>query len=169
VSRKPDASLARFLTSFLRQKWVDRGEAWPLERFGPDWRFLLERLKGAKPPDKLDDSYRHALLDLLRNCLRMNIPLGQSMLDQVAEELESLWWPDRAAEKRKAEMRLGRAELKRDHLQRVKAINRKQGVKRPRSMAKDEVARAWGHNSGEALRKSLQTSRVHGRTTSKPA
>jgi hypothetical protein len=169
MSRKPDASLARFLTSFLCQKWVDRGDAWPLKRLGPDWRFLLERLKDGKPPDKIDDMYRRALLDLLRNCLRMNIPLSQSMLDQTAAELEREWWPEQAAEKRRAEMRRGRAELKRKHLQRVEAINRKRGVEHPRRMAKEEVARVWAHNSGDALRKSLQTARVHGRTTSKPA
>jgi hypothetical protein len=172
VSKKSDRSLTRFLGDFLRQKWVDRGEVWPLERLGPDWRFLLERIAGAKPSDNLDDRYRRALLNLLSNCLRMNIPLSQSMLDQVVEELKLEWYPEHAAERRRAERRRGHllaVELKRAALQRIEAINRKRGVKRPRSMAKEEVARAWGHNSGEALRKDLQAHRVHGRTTSKPA
>jgi hypothetical protein len=68
VSKKSDRSLTRFLGGFLRQKWVDRGEVWPLERLGPDWRFLLERIAGAKPSDNLDDRYRRALLNLLSNC-----------------------------------------------------------------------------------------------------
>jgi hypothetical protein len=37
---------------------------------------------------------------------------------------------------------------------------RQQGVRAPVRRAEEEVARRWGHNSGKALRKSLQPSRM---------
>jgi hypothetical protein len=87
------------------------------------------------------------------------------MLNRVAKELEQLWWPDPKAEKRR------RSQW---HAENVRyavdaesvAIYRKKGVKR--SQVWEEMARYFGHNSGEALRKSQQSNRVNRKPRRKP-
>lgn len=46
----------------------------------------------------------------------------------------------------------------------TEAIYRQQKVKAARDAAKKEVAKRWGHRSGEALRKDLQRARGEART-----
>ena len=41
------------------------------------------------------------------------------------------------------------------------ALKRRQGISRAVNEAKDEVAKHWGRNSGEALDKALQPNRVN--------
>ena len=132
----------------------------------PDRHFLFKRVAGCDA-DKVNDTARRALLDLLRNHLRLGIPLSQETLDETARELERLWWPaDPKAEK--CRRRQEKAELLRNVLEISEAKYRQEGVKRPRSTAKKQIAKHFGHNSGEALRKALQPNRVNRRPRRKP-
>jgi hypothetical protein len=99
----------------------------------PDRHFLFKRVAGCDA-DKVNDTARRALLDLLRNHLRLGIPLSQ--LRNVLEISETKY--------------------------------RQEGVKRPRGTAKKQIAKHFGHNSGEALRKALQPNRVNRRPRHKP-
>jgi hypothetical protein len=104
------------------------------------------------------DTYRRAVLESLRNHQRLGIPLSQETLDQAADELERLWWPNQKAEK--CRRRRVEAESLSNLLNIVEAMNRERGVKRPRSGAKEEIAKHFGFANGEALRKALQANRV---------
>jgi hypothetical protein len=117
-----------------------------------DADFLLKRFALSKDAD------RRAVLESLRNHQRLGIPLSQQTLDQAADELERLWWPNRKAEKNRR--RLVEAESLHNLLNILEAMNRQRGVKRPRSGAKEEIARHFGFANGEALRKALQANRV---------
>jgi hypothetical protein len=116
--------------------------------------------------DELHDTFRRAMLDLLRYGVPINMPLSQYMRDKMADELEQLWWPDPKAEKRRR--RLAKAETNRVLLEMAEDINRQCGVKRPRSVAKDQIAELLGRSSGEALRKALQEHRVNSKPRHKP-
>jgi len=132
----------------------------------PDRHFLLKRIAGCDA-DKVKDVWRRAFLELLRNWQRLGIPLSQETLDQTASELERLWWPpDPKAEK--CRRRQAKAKELRAELWLLEAIYRREDFKRPRSMAKEDVARNYGHASGEALRKALQANRVNRRPRHKP-
>ena len=123
----------------------------------PDMHFLLKRIESCDDPEKVEDTYRRAFVDLLRN----DIPLSQATRDLMAGELERLWWPDPEAKKRAR--RLMRATVIRRDLEVSIAKNKREGVKRPVKEAKDKIAKHWGHHSGEALRKALQPSRANRR------
>jgi hypothetical protein len=116
--------------------------------------------------DELHDTFRRAMLDLLRNGVPIYMPVSQYMRDKMADELEQLWWPDPKAVKRRR--RLLDAEVRRTMLEFAEAHNRQNGVERPRSAAKEEMARFFGYSSGEALRKDLQPHRVNRRPRRKP-
>jgi hypothetical protein len=111
--------------------------------------------------DELHDTFRRAMLDMLRNGVPIYMPISQYMRDKMADELEQLWWPNPKAVKRRR--RLLEAEAKRWVLEQAEALNRQRRVKRPRSEALDEVAKVLGHNSGKALNKALQPNRVNRR------
>jgi hypothetical protein len=117
-----------------------------------DEDFLLKRFALSKDAD------RRAVLESLRNHQRLGKPLSQQTLNQAADELERLWWPNRKAEKyRRCRVE---AESLNNLLNIIEAMNRQRGVARPRSEAKEEVARYFGFANGEALRKALQANRV---------
>ena len=103
--------------------------------------------------EKVEDTYRHRFVDLLRS----DIPLSRFTRDWAAGELERVWWPNPEAEKRAR--RLIKATVVRKDLEAAIAENKRKGVKRPVTEAKEEIARHWGHHSGEALRKALQANR----------
>jgi hypothetical protein len=128
----------------------------------PDQSFLLERVRA----NKGKDVYRRAFLELLRNWQRLGIPLSQGTLDEAASELERLWWPDAEAEK--CRRRQEDAKVLRARLALTELALREAKHPRPRSVAKDALARDSGHNSGEALRKALQPNRVNRRPRHKP-
>ena len=125
----------------------------------PDHDFLLKRI------DEGCD-WRRAFLELLRNWQRLGIPLSQGTLDEAASELERLWWPDAEAEK--CRRRQEDAKVLRARLALTELALREAKHPRPRSVAKDALARDSGHNSGEALRKALQPNRVNRRPRHKP-
>jgi hypothetical protein len=139
------------LPSFYTAHYDDRGQ------IAPDGNFLLKRLALSNDADKTD-TYRRAVLELLRNHQHLGIPLSQRTLDLTADELERLWWPNRKAEKRRR--RLVEAEALRNLLDKTEAMYRQDGVALPRSMAKDGIARRFGFENGEALRKHLQANRL---------
>jgi hypothetical protein len=128
-----------------------------------DQSFLLECVRANKGKK---DVYRRAFLELLRNWQRLGIPLSQGTLDEAASELERLWWPDPEAEK--CRRRQEDAKVLRARLALTELSFREAGIRRPRSVAKDALARDSGHNSGEALRKALQPNRVTRRPRRKP-
>jgi hypothetical protein len=135
------------------------------DRLPPDQSFLLERVRG--DANKGKDVYRRAFLELLRDWQRLGIPLSQGTLDEAASELERLWWPpDPEAEK--CRRRQENAKVLRWRLALTEAALREAKHPRPRSVAKDALARDSGHNSGEALRKALQPTRVNRRPRHKP-
>src|SRR5205814_1313677 len=80
----------------------------------PDQRFLEQRYIGCRDREKLEDVYWRAVIELLRNCRRLRIPLSQLTLEMVASKLERLLWPDpkaEAAEDRR--LHLAKAEMMR--------------------------------------------------------
>jgi hypothetical protein len=134
------------------------------DRLPPDRRFLLERVRS--DANKGKDVYRRAFLELLRNWQHLGIPLSQGTLDEAASELERLWWPDPEAEK--CRRRQEDAKVLRARLALTELALREAKHPRPRSVAKDALARDSDHNSGEALRKALQPNRVNRRPRHKP-
>jgi hypothetical protein len=155
VSGKIDARHVRIAAEAL-DKDRDRG------LIAPDKHFVWKRVVLCLCEDagtKVKDVFQRATLELLRNHQRLGIPLSQATLDDVANELERLWWPDPKAEKHW--IRLMKAKNLRKLLENLETKNRRQGIKRPRSAAKDEIAQEFGHSSGEALRKHLQPARVN--------
>jgi hypothetical protein len=123
----------------------------------PDLHFLLKRIALCKDDADKAETFRRALLELLRNWEHLGIPLTQKIFSWVAWELERLWWPDRQAEKQRRAQELSiRVDM-------AEAVNRKLGVARPRSAAKEAVAEEFGYASGEALRKAMQPNRVKSR------
>jgi hypothetical protein len=116
--------------------------------------------------DKHQDAFRRAMIDMLRNDVPIKMPLSQHMRDRMAAELEQLWWPDPGSEKRRR--RLIETEVRRWMLEQAETDNRERGVPRPRSAAKEEMARLFGYSSGEALRKDLQANRLNRRPRHKP-
>jgi hypothetical protein len=114
--------------------------------------------------NKRQDAFRQAIIDLLRNSVPINMLVSQYMREQAAAELERLWRP----EVEKLRSRLRKAEERRWMLEKAEALNRQEGVERPRSAAKKEMARFFGYSSGEALRKDLQPNRVNRRPRRKP-
>jgi hypothetical protein len=136
----------------------------------PELDRLRDLIKGCTDyAGKHQDAFRRAMINMLRNDggrPPINMPLSQHMRDQMAAELEQLWWPDREAEKRRR--RLIETEVRRTMLEKAEAHNRERGVPRPRSTAKEEMARFFGYSSGEAMRKDLQPNRVNRRSRRKP-
>jgi len=120
----------------------------------PDAHFLAKRVMGCRDAEKLEDTYRRAVLDLLHS----DIPLSQLTRDMTAGELQRLRWPDPEAEKRAR--RLIKTTVIRADLEVAIAENKRKGIKHPVKEAKDKIAKHWGHHSGEALRKALQPGRV---------
>src|SRR5262249_45337425 len=108
-----------------------------------DEHFISERIENCDP-EKVEDTYRRAVLDLLRS----DIPLSRFTRDLVAGEWERLWRPDPEAEKRAR--RLIKATVIRADLEVAIAENKRKGVKRPVKEAKNKIAKHWGHHSGEA-------------------
>jgi hypothetical protein len=139
------------LPSFYTAHYDDRGQ------IAPDGDFLLKRLALSNDPAN-PDTYRRAVLELLRNHQHLGIPLSQHTLDLTANELERLWWPNRKAEKRRR--RLAEDEALRNLVDKKEAMYRQEGVAAPRRMAKDTIAQHFGFANGEALRKDLQANRV---------
>jgi hypothetical protein len=127
----------------------------------PDLHFLLKRVALRKDADKTE-TFRRAILELLRNWECLGIPVSQKTFNWVASELERLWWPDRQAEKQR------RVEELRIRVDMAEAVHRHEGIKRPRHAAYAMVAKAYGHNSGGALRKALQPNRVNRKPRRKP-
>jgi hypothetical protein len=120
----------------------------------PDEHFIIKRLEECDAGSdlaKTEEVHRRALLDLLRNCLRLGIPLSQKMLDQTAGELERLWFPDPKAEKRWRNEALAHSiEAQIDVL-----VAKGKSVEEARNV----LARNYGHASGEALGKWLDRNR----------
>jgi hypothetical protein len=120
----------------------------------PDMHFLSKRVEGCRDPEKLEDTFWRAIRDLLKS----DIPLSRTIRDLIAGGLAQRRRPDPEAEKRAR--RLARAHVMRADLEIAEAINRQQGDPRPRSTAKDQVAKHWKYRDGEALRKALKPSRL---------
>jgi hypothetical protein len=125
----------------------------------PADHFLAKRFMGCQDAEKLEDTHRHALVDLLRS----DVPLDRRTRNWIAGELERLSWPNPEAEKRAR--RQAKAYVIRKDLDAAIAENKQAGVVRPVKAAKDKVAVHWGHQSGDALRKELQPNRVNRRST----
>jgi hypothetical protein len=131
-------------------------------RFTPDVHFLFKRVALCKDADKID-TYRRAILELLRDWQRLDVPLSQQTSNLVANELERLWWPKIGKRRRLAE-----AEILREAVDRDEILYREMGEEQPRSKAKNEVAGDYSYASGETLRKALQVNRVNRKTRRKP-
>jgi hypothetical protein len=142
----------------------------------PDWDFLMSRLdadaagpqvpeqeagsriQGVLAPEEFDRALYKAFEDLLDTGIPLSSRTTRELLKGLLGRLHS---PDpQAEEHRRALMK---AEVMGADLDVAIALKRRQGVRRPVKEAKDEVAKHWGHNSGEALRKALQPSRVNRR------
>jgi hypothetical protein len=115
----------------------------------PDHFFLLNQVEGV-PEGEQRLARREAFIALLDT----NIPLSPSTRRFLKWELTSKWWPNKRREKRES-YRI-RAEMMRAELEAAKA-------EKPAAEAKAEVAKRWGRNSGEALRKALQPNRLNRR------
>jgi hypothetical protein len=129
----------------------------------PDMEFLLTRIQGVLAPEEFDRVLYKAIDDLLDT----DIPLSSRTIRQLLRVvLGRLHSPDpKAEEHRRA---LIKAEVIGGDLDVAIALKRRQGVRRPVYEAKAEVAKHWGHNSGEALRKALQPNRVNRRQRRQP-
>jgi hypothetical protein len=118
----------------------------------PDQHFLLARVAHREAASKVPDTYRRAVLDLLRDYQRLGMTL-----DRAVDELERLWRLGNP----KGDRRRETAQDLRSLVDIWEAKYRREGDSRPRSRAKDEIAKHFGYASGEALRKNLQTNRVN--------
>jgi hypothetical protein len=141
----------------------ERGEPPPEPLFyfneAPDWDFLMTRIEGVLAPEEFDGALYKAFEDLLDTDIPLSSRTTRELLKGLLRGLHS---PDpQAEEHRRALMK---AEVMGADLDVAIALKRRQGVRRPVNEAKDEVAKHWGHNSGDALRKALQPNRVNRRS-----
>jgi hypothetical protein len=128
----------------------------------PDLHFLMKRVGGCKDPDKLEGAVRGALVELLRGRRQCpDFPLSPQILDLIADELERGSDPEAEKRRRRLTKAVTKAWWMRADLEAAEAINRQQGVKRPRGEAKKVVAKVYGYRDGEALRKALKPSRIN--------
>jgi hypothetical protein len=120
----------------------------------PELHSLISRIEGDKDyADKHQDAFRRAMIDLLRNRVPINMPLSQYMRDQMAAELEQLWWP------KAGRPALASPENLRYLVNRIEALNRGESVDRPRTRALEDAKEFFGYRSVEAVRKAMQPSR----------
>jgi hypothetical protein len=165
VSGKPTRVLsdAKIAAAIKRREQDERGEVPPLGAdldglrdlllIDPDLHFLIRRVGDCKDLDKLKDAVRCALVELLRERRQCpDIPLSPQILDLIADELE----PRGPKAGRPA---LGSPEVLRDSVDVFEAINRKQGVDRPRTTALKDAMEHYGYRSVAAVRKAMQPSR----------
>jgi hypothetical protein len=128
----------------------------------PDQRFLLKRVAHREAAGKVPNTYRGAVLDLLRDWQRLGMTL-----DRAVDELERfLWRPDPKGEK--SHRRREKVQDLRSLLEIWEFKYRQEGGQRPRSWAKNEIAKHFGYANGEALRKALQANRVNPKSRRKP-
>jgi hypothetical protein len=111
-------------------------------RYWADGVFIRERLQALHPstkrdPDAVKDAYHRIILDLLRT----RTP-SRGTLQQVARELERLWWPSKKRDRRSRE---------RSFEWNVAALidcladqHRDEGARNPRTRAEQDVAKAHG-------------------------
>ena len=141
----------------------ERGEPSPEPLFyfknEPDLDFLLTRIQGILAPEEFDRALYKAFEDLLGTDIPLSSRTTRDLLRGLLGRLHS---PDPEAEEHRRA--LMKAEVMSADLDVAIALKRRQGVGRPVKEAKDEVAKHWGHNSGDALRKALQPSRVNRRS-----
>jgi len=140
----------------------ERGEPPPEPLFyfkeAPDWVFLMTRIQGVLAPEEFDRALYKAFEDLLDTDIPLSSRTARELLKGLLGRLHS---PDpQAEEHRRALMK---AVVMGADLDVAIALKRRQGVRRPAKEAKDEVAKHWGHNSGDALRKARQPSRLNRR------
>jgi hypothetical protein len=114
----------------------DKARAWA------DGCFIRERLQALDPntkrdSDAVEDAYHRIILELLRS----RTP-SRRTLQQVAGELERLWWPSKKRERRSRErVFLWHA----DDLTNCLADQyREQGARNPRTRAEQDAAKALG-------------------------
>lgn len=120
----------------------------------PDLCFLAKHVEGVPEGEQ-----GLARLGAFVALLDTDIPLSRSTRAFLKWQLMSKFWPNKKREKR--ENSRIRAELMRADLEAAKA-------KKPVTEAKAEVAKRWGRNSGEALRKALQPNRLNRRPRRRP-
>jgi hypothetical protein len=128
----------------------------------PDVYFMLKRVEGFHDLQKQQLARRDAVVALLDT----DIPLSRRTRQFLKGELISKWWPNKQREKR--ENRRSTAEIIRAELKAAIAEKRRQGVERPAEEAKKEIARRWGRQSGPALSKALEPSRLNRRPRRRP-
>jgi hypothetical protein len=108
-------------------------------------------MMNCRDPEKLEDALRHAVCDLLRS----DIPLDQFTRNLIASRFDDR---DPKAEGRR--LGLLKAQVMRRDFEVATAENKRKGVPHPEKEARDELARHWGYQNGEAFRKALQPSRA---------
>jgi hypothetical protein len=107
-----------------------------------DGAFIQERLRALDPnikrdADAVNDAYHRAIVELLRT----RTP-SRRTLQQVAGELERLWWPSKKRDRRSREqVFLWHAE---DLTNYLADRCREQGARNPRTRAEHDVATAHG-------------------------
>jgi hypothetical protein len=122
----------------------DKARAWA------DGCFIRERLQALDPSTKrdasaLEDAYRRIILDLLRT----RTP-SRRTLQQVADELERLWWPSKKRARRSREqVFLWHAD---DMTNSLADRYREKGVRNPRTRAEKVTARVLGIGGVAGLR-----------------
>jgi hypothetical protein len=111
-------------------------------RYWADGVFIRERLQALDPSTKRDgaavtDAYHRIILDLLHS----RTP-SRRTLQQVADELERLWWPSKKRDRRRREqVFLWHVE---DLTNSLADEYREQGARNPRTRAEQNVAKAHG-------------------------
>jgi hypothetical protein len=101
-------------------------------------QFVLDRTKGV-PVERSDAAFRQALIDLLNS----DMPLHRSIRNSIAIEMSALAYPEMA---KKAKLK-----AKLEWFDRLRAEYERRG--RKLADADEEIAKALGHESGEALRR----------------
>jgi hypothetical protein len=120
----------------------------------PDIYFLLKQVESVNEEEQ-PLARRWAIIDLLDT----DIPLSPPIRRLLKWELGNKWWPNKKREKRENSRIM--VEMMRADLELAKA-------EKPVAEAKAEVAKRWGRNSVEALRKALQPNRLNRRPRHRP-
>jgi hypothetical protein len=129
---------------------------------GINLHVLLKDVERTEHQKDWETVFWRALITLLRS----NLPLSRYTRDWVAADLERLHWPNPNADRRTRHQ--AKLEVMRHDFAAAEAINRWLGIKRPRSEAKDAMAKHWDYSDGEAFRKALQPGRRNRRPGPKP-
>jgi hypothetical protein len=130
----------------------DKARAWA------DGVFIRERLQALDPntkrdPDAVKDAYHRIILDLLRT----RTP-SRRTLQQVAGELERLWWPSKKRDRRSREqVFLWLADDLKNYLANQ---YREQGVRDPKTRAEQDVAKAHGIGVAGLRRRRMRYRRI---------